>query len=136
MTTVVFTQDFSVFNGLRLVGGVAPDINLNNTGSATLDATLVLCLVQKKDLPGETITVFQCWIRKSISPSDEINISGAYFLSDAYLDLIMNELNSEDPQTLRLRVDVTGGASEGDRTALVKQNYTGVVNYSLYDAKY
>ena len=136
MTTVVYTSDFSVYHGLRLVGGVAPDINLDNTGTATLNADLVLSLVQKKDLPGETITILQCWIRKGISPGEEINISGTYFLSDSNLEQILSELNTGDPQTLRLRVDVTGGATEGDRTALVKKTYTDIIDYSLYDSKY
>ena len=136
MTTVVFTEDFSIYNGVKLVGGVTPNINLENTGSATLDATLVLCLVQKLGLGGETITNIQCWVRKNIAPGVEINVSGSYFLSDTDLELILAELNSGDAQTLRIRVDVTGGASEPDRTALVKKNYPEVYNYSVISAKY
>ena len=136
MTTIVYTEDFSVYNGYRLVGVVATDINLNNTGAATLKATLILCLVQHVGEPGETITKLQCWVRKNIAPGDEINIAGTYFLTVTNLELILAELNSADAQTLRLRVDVTGGASEGDRTALVKQTIADVTDYSLYDARY
>ena len=129
MTTVVCSHDLSIYNGYKLVGGVAPNLNFKNTGTATLDTTLIFCLVKNKGQPEESITNFQCWVRKNIAPNDEINISGVYFLTNSNIDLILEDLNGT--QTLQLSLEVTGGASEDDRTALTKQNYTEVLDYSL-----
>ena len=135
MTTQILSEDISVYTGVKIVGGIALDLYFKNMGTATLDATIIFCLYQHYGLGNETVTNFQCWIRKGISPNDEINITGSYFLSEINLELILAELNN-DPQTLGLLVEVTGGASESDRTALTKQVYTDVVDYSLFDSKY
>ena len=130
MTTEILTEDIPIYLGFRLVGGFAPNIYLKNTGTGTLDATLIFSLYQHLGLGNENIINFQCWVRNGITPTEEININGNYFLSDSDLDLISSELNKDD-QTLRMRINVTGGASEADRTALVKQTYTDVIDYSL-----
>ena len=133
MTTQVYSEDISIYNGSGLVGRIAPNLYFKNTGTAVLDVILIFCICQHHGLGNESITNFQCWLIKDIAPNEVINISGSYFLSESNLELILSELN-EDPQTLRLRVEVTGGASESDRTALIKQTYTDALDYSV--AKY
>ena len=64
MTTVVYSHDLSIYHGPKLVGGVAPNLMFKNTGIATLDATLILCLIKNKGQPEETVTNFQCWVKK------------------------------------------------------------------------
>lgn len=135
MTTQVYTQNISVYNEYKLIGAVAPNLYFKNTGTGTLDATLILCLCQHTGLGNENITNFQCWVKKGIAPNEEINMSGAYFLSDTNLTLILNEMNG-DPQTLRLILNVTGGVTEDDRLALIKQTYTDVIDYSVNKGKY
>lgn len=134
MTTQIYTQDISIHLDYKLVGGISPNINLKNTGTATLDAMLIFSLVQHVGLENEATTVFQCWVSKEIVPNQEINISGMYFLDDGNTNLILSELNG-DSQTLRLAIEVTGGTSEEDRTALVKQSYPDMSDYSLAEGK-
>ena len=135
MTTQIYSEDISVYNGYKLVGGIAANLYYENTGTEILEATLILSLVQHEGLGNESNTVLQCWVKKNINPNDIVDFTGVYFLREENLELVLSELN-KDSQTLRLIVNVTGGGVESDRTALVKQSYTDVIDYSTYDAKY
>ena len=135
MTTEVYTHDISVYEGFKLVGAVATNLYFQNTGSATLNATLFISLHQHVGTDKESINNLQCWVRNDIAPNDNIEFSGTYFLTDPNLELILTEING-DSQTLRLRLEVTGSEIEADRLALTKQNYTGVIDCSRCAAKY
>lgn len=131
MTTTVFIQDIGIYdNGKRLVGGISPNLYFKNTGTGTLNATLILCVCQNINTPEESSFVTQSWHRKKVEPNEEIFFDGTYLFNEDTIDSIINSLNVGE-QKIRLQLDVTGGASEPERNAMVKQTYTDTIDYSV-----
>lgn len=133
MTTVVYTQDVSVFYKRRIVGALSPNLLFKNTSGYSLDTILYLCLVKNPGEETETETNLQVWVNNDVGYGKYLNISGMYFMSDANTNLIMEDLNGS--QTLRLVLKVTGGQSDEDRAKLVKQTVTDMVDYSVMAGK-
>ena len=126
MTTEIYSYDISVFgDGGKIVEVLSPNYDFKNNGTATLDVTVKFCLVQHLGLGNETVTLLQSWCRKDIASGQNINVTGVHFISSTNKDLILTEING-DAQTFRMIVEVTGGATEEDRTSLDKMAYTNM----------
>ncbi len=133
ITTIILTDDISVYANSRLVGGFALNYILNNTGTATLDAQVNLRLIQDVNGLTETFTIFQSWKRFDILPGDKVYFEGTYFLSEENTNLIASKINPEVPQKFQITCDIIGG-DDNQRLALVK--IENEVEYSTLAGKF
>jgi len=133
-TTIILTDNISIYASPKLVGGFALNYVLENTGPAILDAQVNLVLVQDVGGLGETSTVLQSWKKFNITPSSKEYFEGSYFLSQTNFNQILSMINPELLQKYQITCVITGGANDTERLALVKMSITNAIEYSVFDS--